>query len=175
MIAQSPIDWVMTLEHSVTIGVILFCGYGLSWIAIRLFGKEGYTEKMNETLGSIKDLIANQQIICTRHAGAMNEVCAVQQAASKQIDEAIVIAAGDRKEINSTVSTILDHTTKMDMWQRQNVNEFRAVHAFDAILSLVNSAERIAEHLEHGDTIMNHIRQAKVEIIEIKSRMQRDE
>ena len=131
-LAQNPIDWAMTLEHSVTLGVILFGGYGLAWIAVRLFGKEGIIAQMNDTMREIKDLIANQQVICTKHAGAMNHICAAEEAMSKTLGEAIVIAASDREDIHAGVQAILDHTTKMDMWQRQNPNEFKAVHAFDA-------------------------------------------
>ena len=172
MLAQNPIDWAMTLEHSVTVGVILFGGYGLSWIAVRLFGREGIIAQMNDTMREIKDLVGNQQVVCTQHAGAMNHMCAAEEAMSKQIGEAIVIAASDRDDIRNEVGVILDHTTKMDMWQRQNPNEFKAIHAFDAILALVNTAERISERLEHGEAVLTDIRQVRAEITEIRARIQ---
>jgi len=102
----------------------------------------------------------------------MNHMCAAEEAMSKQIGEAIVIAASDRDNIRNEVGVILDHTTKMDMWQRQNPNEFKAIHAFDAILALVNTAERISERLEHGEAVLTDIRQVRAEITEIRARIQ---
>lgn len=174
VLAQSPIDWASTLEHSVTIGVLLFGGYGLAWVAVKLFGKGGYTERMNDTLSDIKDLVGNQQVLCTKHAGAVERMCVVEETLARTVGEAVVAATSDRKEISDNVDRILDHTTKTDMWGRQNVDEYRVIPALDAMLAAVDTAERVAGHCNHADEVVKEIRDLKHEVVEIKARIRGD-
>lgn len=80
--AQTPLVWPEILNHSVAIGVALFCGYGLIWITKRLFGTEGIItkgsernaetmEKFSETLIELTNLNRSQQDLCSAHAGSM--------------------------------------------------------------------------------------------------------
>lgn len=168
IISQTPIDWALTLEHSVTIGVIMFCGYGLAWIAVRLFGKGGLIAGMNDTMVQIKDLIGNQQVVCAKHVGTMDHICAVEETMLRQMGEAVVVAVAEREQIKDNVTEILDHAKSLKLWGSQNVKEFKITPAFDAIIALVTTAERIAEHLQHGEPVIKDIRLLKAEITAIK-------
>ena len=77
-----PLPWADVLNHSVAIGVVLFFGVGLRWVALRLFGVDGIItrsmatsseslEKNTRLLGTMAEANAAQMQLCSRHAAAM--------------------------------------------------------------------------------------------------------
>lgn len=87
-------------------GFVVFMGL-IIWGAVQLLGKNGVARSIDHTLIELKDLSANQQNVCTRHASAMEGL--------KELPVDAKIAATNSEAI-------------AEVWAEQDAEDFKTRH-----------------------------------------------
>ena len=160
------------LNHSVAIGVLVFIGSAAMWWLKRTYGADGTATKLAEsriacdeknsetmagnrtTLVQLKDLAANQQQLCGRHAVALEIVGTELVGVEGKLDKAV------------------DATAAMaTQWGNKNHKEYQTVPVLDAMLHTIDAAEALAAKCgcECGD----ELRALRGKIADEKTQMQR--
>ena len=172
--AQTPLAWPEILNHSVAIGVVLFFGIGLAWVARRLFGVDGIITRQTDVASAslettTKTLVAQtitldkleanataQQGLCVRHASALETVGGSMAA----VDQSL---AATREASESVAKE----------WGHVNHQEFRTPPILDALTHTVDMLEKMEIRRGHADECREEFALLRSQIAEIKREMTR--
>ena len=187
--------WGELVQHTVTGAVVVFCGYGLAWIGIRLFGRgdgiitqaaDRATETMernSKTLSELKDLNEKQQTLCTLHAGSMKSLedfsdQMIQLHTDPNSTFATVGIREQLKEIDETAKDVKEHVDVAAQYQQEisqsGLDEFRVIPALDAMMAACDTCGRVASHCNTSEKVAEEITKLKSSIVEIKAELRRE-
>ena len=172
ILAQTPLDWAELLQHSALVAFALAAGGTGFWLLKREYGAGGNRDKLmasriacdgknsetmagnRTTLVQLKDLAANQQQLCGRHAVALEIVGTELVGVEGKLDKAV------------------DATAAMaNQWGNKNHKEYQTVPVLDAMLHTIDAAEALAAKC--GCECGEELRALRGKIADEKTQMQR--
>ena len=153
--AALPYDFgELVFQRGMAVAIVAVVVYGAAWITVRLIGKEGIITKSyaknTELLEKMEITSAQQQGLCTLHAGSAQET-------TKTL-----------RRLGATLADIENHTRVFsETWGHENCSEYKILPALEVALKSIDTIQVLAK--QEGLDWDEHLAKLRGEIEAIRS------